>query len=136
MGSFPRASRQLQERGIGVSRENYVATVESWRRLLDPMDEKEVQAPNMKKQCAELTAKYERAQQLVHERAVLEAAKQAATRELQTILDTGRTTASYLRAALRVRYGRDSQRLARYGIRPARSARGRSRRKSKPAPKE
>jgi hypothetical protein len=119
-----------------VSRENYVATVESWRRLLDPMDEEEVQAPNMKKHCAELTAKYRRAQQLVHERAVLQAAKQAVTRELQGILETGRTDASYLRACLRIKHGRDSEKLIRYGIRPARSARGRSRRKNEPAPEE
>jgi len=100
------------------------------------MDEEELEAPEMKGQQAELGAKYKRAQQLVHERAVLQAAKQAATRELQGILETGRTTASYLRAALRVRYGRDSERLIRYGIRPARPARGRSRRKNEPAPEE
>ena len=60
------------------------------------------------------------------ERNALRAAMQTATRELQSLLDTGRVTATYLRKAVRYRYGRDSERLVQFGIRPARK---RSRRK-------
>ena len=71
----------------------------------------------------------QRAQELVHQRAVLRASMQTATRELQAILKNGRITASYLRRALRYRHGRDSEQLVRFGMQPARR---RSRRKRKP----
>ena len=116
-----------------MSRENYVNTVESWRRLLDPMDEQEATATDIRKQRAELAAMHKRAQELVHQRAELRASMQTATRELQDILKTGRMVASYLRRALRFRHGRDSEQLVRFGLRPDRR---RSWRKREPAPQD
>ena len=120
-------------KGDGVSRENYVATVESWRRILEPMNEEEANAPDIRKQRAELAGMYDQAQELVHRRAVLQAEMQTATRELQAVLQKGRINASYLRKALKFRHGRDSEELVRFGMRPARK---RSRRKKDPAPQD
>ena len=103
-----------------MSRENYVNTVESWRRLIDPMDEQEANATDIRKQRAELDAMYKRAQELARHRAELRAAMQTATRELQATLKDGRIIASYLRKALQYLHGRDSEQLVRFGIRPDR----------------
>ncbi|MEA2560415.1 MAG: hypothetical protein QOH06_1919 [Acidobacteriota bacterium] len=103
-----------------MSRENYVNTVESWRLLIDPMDEQEAAAVEIRQQRAELDAMYKRAQELVHKRAELRASMQTATRELQGILKNGRIVATYLGKALRYRHGRDSEQLIRFGLRPDR----------------
>jgi hypothetical protein len=131
MGSF-RHSIRLQK-GDGVSRENYVNTVESWRQLLDPMDEQEATAVDIRQQRAELEAMHKRAKELVQKRAELQASMQTATRELQAILKNGRINASYLRKALRYRHGRDSEQLVRFGLRPDRR---RSWRKREPESKD
>lgn len=116
-----------------MSRENYVATVESWRRILEPMNEEEANAPDIRKQRAELSGMYDKAQELVQQRRVLQAQMQTATRELQAVLQKGRINASYLRKALKFRHGRDSEELVRFGMQPARK---RSRSKKDPAPQD
>jgi len=118
-------------KGDGVSRENYVNTVESWRLLIDPMDEQEAAAVDIRQQRAELEAMHKRVKELAHQRTQLRAAMQTATRELQATLKNGRITASYLRKALRYRHGRDSEQLVRFGMKPDRR---RSWRKREPAP--
>ncbi len=115
-----------------MSRENYVNTVESWRLLIDPMDEQEATAVDIRQQRAELQAMHKRAKELVHKRAELQASMQTATRELQATLKDGRIVASYLRKALQYRHGRDSEQLVRFGMQPARR---RSRRKREPQSK-
>ena len=116
-----------------MSRESYVATVTGWRVFLDALDEELAKAPEIERQVAELAAMYIRAQQLVSERNALMASMQAATRELQGILQNGRITASHLHRAIRFRFGRDSDKLIQFGLKPARK---RSRRRKAAAPKE
>jgi hypothetical protein len=116
-----------------MSRESYAATVMGWRMFLDALNEELAKAPDMERQVAELAAMYIRAQQLVNERNALQAAMQTATRELQAILDTGRVTATYLRKSVKYRFGRDSEQMVQFGMRPARK---RSRRKKSDDPQE
>ena len=104
-----------------MSRESYAATVMGWRMFLDALDEELANAPDMERQVAELAAMYVRAQQLVHERNAHRAAMQTATRELQETLRNGRTTVTYLRNALKVRFGLGSLKLGKFGITPSKS---------------
>ena len=114
-----------------MPRENYAATVTVWRQFLDSVDEEIAQDPYVKRLVAQLEAMYERAQELVYERAALQAAKQTATRELQEILPNGRVTINCLRKMLRYQFGKESPRLIQYGIRPYRR---RARSKKEEAP--
>ena len=59
--------------------------------------------------------------------AKFEAEKQTVTKELQAILEEGRTVATFLRAGLKQSLGERNEKLTQFGIRPFR---GRSRRKA------
>lgn len=104
-----------------MSRESYAATVMGWRMFLDALDEELANAPEMERQTVELAALYVRAQQLVNERNAHRAAMQTATRELQETLRNGRITVTYLRNALKVRFGLGSVTLGKFGITPSKS---------------
>lgn len=54
------------------------------------------------------------------QQALLTSAKQVATKRFQDLLRTGRAQGALLRGAARVRYGRDSDKLAQFGVQPFR----------------
>jgi hypothetical protein len=97
------------------------------------MDETGVEIPGFGGKKAELQAMYDRAKELVAQRNAHEAAKQAATNELQKILENGRIKHTLLRQHLKVQLGDDNEMLTAYGIRPNR---GRPRRRKTSAPEE
>lgn len=103
-----------------MPRENYAATVGAWRQFLDSVDEEIAQMPYAQEVALKLETMYGRAQELVLERAALQAAKQAATRDLQEILVDGRIAINYIRKALRYKLGKENPQLVRYGIQPYR----------------
>lgn len=116
-----------------MSRESFAATVEAWGRFLRQLDETGVEIPGFTGKKEELEEMYARAKQLVAERNALEAAKQAATHELQKILEAGRMKHTVLRLTLKDHLGDRNEMLTAYGIRPNR---GRSKRRKAPAPEE
>jgi hypothetical protein len=116
-----------------MPRETYATTVEKWRQFLQQVTETGIDIPGAGETRAELEAMYERACQLVAERAAHEAAGQAATRELREILDKGRIKLTFLRNGVTVELGNDSEKLVAYGIRPLRKG---SRRRKGPATEE
>ena len=116
-----------------MPRETYATTVEAWRQFLQQVAETGVDIPGLTDKRAELEAMYERACQLVTERAAHDAAKQAATRELREILEKGRLKLTLLRNGLTVELGSSNEKLTAYGIQPFR---GRPRRRKGPAPEE
>ena len=114
-----------------MPRESFAATVEAWGLFLRQLDETGVEIPGFAGKKAELEQMYSRAKQLVAERNALEAARQAATYELQTILESGRIKHTVLRQSLKMHLGDRSEKLIAYGIRPNR---GRPKRRKAPAP--
>ena len=116
-----------------MPRESFAATVEAWGRFLRQLDETGVEIPGFAGKKEELEEMYARAKQLVAERNALEAAKQAATHELQTILEKGRLKHTVLRQHLKVHLGDASSMLTAYGIRPNR---GRAKRRPASTPDE
>lgn len=103
-----------------MPRESFAVTVEAWGRFLRQLDETGVEIPGFAGKKEELEEMYARANQLVAERNALEAAKQAATSELQTILEKGRLKYTVLRHNLKAHLGDTNEMLTAYGIRPNR----------------
>ncbi|HYN23076.1 MAG TPA: hypothetical protein VE078_19105, partial [Thermoanaerobaculia bacterium] len=132
-GMIPSLQSGSSRKGGPVPRENYAATVTAWRQFLDSVDEEIAQLPYVKRLVVQLEAMYGRAQELIQKRAALQAAKQAATRELQELLPNGRVAINCVRKTLRLEFGKTSERLVQYGIKPYR---GRARRKKDQEPKE
>lgn len=104
-----------------MARQTFGVTVESWRQLLDSLEENAADFPEVDQHRAKLKAMYERVYKLEQERAALEAAKLAATQEIRDLLEKGRTTATYLRSAVKIRYGNRSEQLVAFGMQPLRT---------------
>jgi hypothetical protein len=113
-----------------VSRENQADTIESWRRLLAMDEEAKKYPPHLKKRRAKLAAMYKRLVNLRAEQAALAAAKQKVSQEIQTTLEEGRVTATFLRAGLRDHFGNRSERLIEFGVRPFRGGRPRKKKEA------
>lgn len=116
-----------------MPREKFADTVEKWGRFVRQVNETGIEIPGTGNVKDELEEMYRRAHQLVLERDAHTAAKQAATRELQEILEKGRIKLTMLRQSLKVHLGYGNEELTAYDIRPSR---GRSRRSKKSAPQE
>jgi hypothetical protein len=99
-----------------MPRETYENTVVDWQFLLDHLDQELARSENIKGQVAELESLYARAQQLDLQRNELRAALASATREIQQVLRKGRTTAAYLRTAVKAMVPRESAELRKLGI--------------------
>jgi hypothetical protein len=69
---------------------------------------------------------------LLTERDFHEARKQEATRGIQELLVKGRPEATFLRAGLKMRYGRGSEQLTRFGIKPFRGQKPRKKKRKAP----
>jgi hypothetical protein len=116
-----------------MPREKFADTVDKWGRFVRQVNETGIEIPGTGTAKDELEEMYRRAHQLILERDAHAAAKQAATRELQEILEKGRLKLTMLRQSLKVHLGYESEALTAYDIRPFR---GRPRRSKKPAPQE
>lgn len=109
-----------------MPRETFAETVEAWGRFVRQVNESGIEMPGTGSAKDDLEAMYNRAHQLIVERRALDAAKQAATRELQEILEKGRMKHTLLRRSLKVNLGFDNETLTAYGIQPSRRRRRRS----------
>lgn len=108
-----------------MARQNHADTMEGWRRILDSTDEEAAEFPALKSARTKLARAYGRILELQAEQSRMAAAKQAATREMQTLLVEGRKTANVLRVGLKLHHGNRSERLVEHGIKPFRGGRPR-----------
>jgi phage shock protein A len=69
---------------------------------------------------------------LIDERSFHEARKQEATRSIQELLVKGLPAATMVRSGLKMRFGRDSEQLVRFGIRPFRGQKPGKKKRKKP----
>jgi hypothetical protein len=99
-----------------MPRETFENTVVDWRFLLDHLDKELARSESAGGQVAELESLYARAQQLDLQRNELRVSLAIATREIQRILRKGRVTATFLRAAVKVKFPRESPELRKLGI--------------------
>jgi hypothetical protein len=110
-----------------MARDTHGNTVQGWRRLLDSLAGKE-DIPILDDYRQRLQAMYQEALELAAKRDAHRAAKQAASEALKETLESGRKTATAMRAWIKDHYGHQSERLVEFGMRPRR----RSSRKRKP----
>jgi hypothetical protein len=103
-----------------MSRERYATTVHGWKVLGGGLKANAGDHQSFETHRLQLAGMADRAEELVARRNALEAEKQAVTKELQGLLDEGRTVASFLRAAMRTHYGTRSEKLVEFGLRPFR----------------
>jgi hypothetical protein len=80
----------------------------------------------------QLAAHLAEIKRLIIERNFHEARKQEATRGIQELLVKGRPEATFLRDGLKMRYGRGSEQLTRFGIRPFRGQKPRKKKRKPP----
>jgi len=105
-------------------------TVADWEKLASKVDqETRDRDPAIELAYSKLTAYLAEINQLITKRNFYEARKQEATHGIQGLLEKGRLEATFLRAGLKMRYGRRSETLVRFGIQPFR---GQKRKKKKP----
>lgn len=108
-----------------MPRRSHAETIEVWKRILDSTDEDPKEYPELKPARTRLARTYKRIVELRSEQARLTAAKQAATREIQALLEEGSKTANVLRIGLRLHHGNRSPKLIEHGVEPFRGGRPR-----------
>ena len=108
-----------------MPRRSHAETIEIWRRILDSTDEDPKEYPELKPARTKLAKAYKRVAELRVKQARLTAAKQAATREMQILLEEGSKSANVLSVGLRLHYGNRSPKLIEHGVPPFRGGRPR-----------
>ena len=98
----------------------YGVTINSWERLLVRLDANIDDFPYLAAPRAELAAKLLLVREVSAEQATLTAAKQDATKRLQTLLVEGRKLATFLRNGVRQRYGDGAEKLVEFDLKPFR----------------
>jgi hypothetical protein len=96
------------------------AFIAEWRRLLKPRSNNNGEVPHLDGHWTKLEAVLARIDDLETQQAILTAAKQEATQQINAQIAEGRTIATFLKAGLREHYGRSSEKLAEYGMQPFR----------------
>jgi len=104
-------------------------TLQRWSRFLGSLAEGRSGIPELEQHRARLQEMYEQARRLDQERAAHAAAKQAATRELNEILENGQKIVTLMRIWLREHHGNRSEKLVEFDVKPFR---GRPRKKTPP----
>ncbi|HYO13329.1 MAG TPA: hypothetical protein VE685_09065 [Thermoanaerobaculia bacterium] len=99
----------------------YGVTMNGWERLVTSMETNAQDIPHLEAQRQELADTLVQVREVSTRQAALTAAKQEATKELQTLLAEGRKLATFLRAGIRQRYGNRSEKLVEFNLQPFRS---------------
>lgn len=99
----------------------YGVTINGWERLATSMETNAQDIPHLEAQRQELADTLVQVREVSTRQAALTAAKQEATKELQTLLAEGRKLATFLRAGIRQRYGNRSEKLVEFNLQPFRS---------------
>lgn len=105
-----------------MSKDSLATTLDQWEQLLAPwrLDPGEFEHLELPEQLTELEEVSERVKRLSEEQTALDARKQQVTRDLDEAKERGREIAVRIRNGLRSRYGRSSEKLTTFGLRPRR----------------
>jgi hypothetical protein len=98
----------------------YGVTLNGWEHLLASMETNAQDFPQLDTYRAQLKAKLDAARAASAQQAAMDATKQEATKNLQTLLVEGRKLATFLRGGVKQRYGDKSEKLVEFGLRPVR----------------
>jgi hypothetical protein len=98
----------------------YGVTLNGWERLLASMEANPEDFKTLETYRAQLKSMLDTAREASAHQAAMDAAKQEATKSLQTLLVEGRKLATFLRGGVKQRYGDRSEKLVEFGLAPAR----------------
>jgi hypothetical protein len=105
-----------------MSKESVATTLQQWEQFLAAwrLNPEDLDYLELKEQLTELEKVSEKVRRLSDEQAALNARKQQVTRDLDAAKERGREIAVRIRNGLRSRYGRSSEKLTQFGLRPRR----------------
>lgn len=112
---------------IGVS-------TKGWQRLAASLAANAADLPHLEAHRARLAELLTQVQDLGNQQAALTATKQEVTKQLQAALAEARTVSAFLRTGVREKYGKDSEKLVEFGLRPFRGIRRKEEETEAPAP--
>src|SRR5262245_59004330 len=104
-----------------MARRARTETLQRWSRFLDSLAEGRGEIPELEQHRARLKEMDERARQLDLERGAHAAAKQAATQEINEILENGQKIVTLMRFWLQEHHGNRNEKLIEFGVKPFRS---------------
>lgn len=99
-----------------------------WNRLGVTVRANSADLPQLEVPVARLEALLAQGVDLTKEQGAFRASKQDKSQQLQAVMDEGTRLVTFLRAAIKQRYGHTSEKLAEFGLQPFRG------KKAKPAP--
>lgn len=98
----------------------YGATLNSWETLLARLEANGGDFPQLETYRQQLAATLSQARQTTVEQAAMAASKQEASKRLKAALADGRKLATFLRNAVRQRYGDRAEKLVEFDLQPFR----------------
>ena len=112
----------------------FSTSVSGWERFITALAANAGDFTHVEEHRGQLQLLAERARALAVEHDLHTAAKQDAARQLAEVLGEGGRLATFLRNAVKVRYGNRSDKLLEFGVQPLRRRRRTSGEQEKPAP--
>jgi hypothetical protein len=103
-----------------MARNTYAVTFAEWRRLLKPFASKNGETPHLEGHRVRLEALLAQVLEIESQQLALTSAKQDLSRQIEALTAEGRKVASFLKAGIREKYGRTSEKLVEYGMQPFR----------------
>src|SRR6266545_2391930 len=95
-------------------------TRDDLRRLIPALVANAADFPHLEAPRLELVSIVDHLEDLLAQQATMAAAKQEASKKQQELIDKGRQLATFVRAGVKQRYGRRSEKLAEFNIQPFR----------------
>jgi hypothetical protein len=99
----------------------YGVTLNGWHGLGKAMEANKEDFQELETQRQQLLSMHDEVREAAKEQATFAAAKQDATKRVQDLLGKGRKLATFLRTAVRQRYGNRSEKLVEFGLQPLRT---------------
>ena len=103
-----------------MRRDRIGESTRGWQRLTASVAANEADLPNLAEHRNRLASLLELIENLTLQQSALNASKQETTSNLQDALAEAHTVADFLRTGVRLKYGKSSQKLVEFGIRPFR----------------
>jgi hypothetical protein len=101
----------------------YGVTVNGWDGLSSALEANSQDFQELEAHRQQLVSMRDQVREALSQQAAMTAAKQDASKRLRELLAAGRKLATFLRNAVRQRYGNRSEKLVEFGLQPFRSRR-------------
>jgi len=112
----------------------YLNRVNGWDQTATAIEANAVDLPHLEMPRAQLAGFSAEVKSLIVQQGALTASKQEATRRVQQLMRDGDALVDFLRTGVRQRYGKESEKLAEFGLQPFRGLNTSGKRKANPDP--